>query len=107
MRFSAVEAWAALDSTEITHALAEATLNGFEGSGVRDVTAEVEFTFNLHGLAEQCPLCIELAGRRFRRAEARGVIPRYVRCQCGWLPVWALHAAWQNATRRVAIPAYY
>ena len=73
--------------TETTKAHAEGSLNGFLGMRFERVTAEVEWTLNVHGDAEPCPQCVALAGQIFTIESARGRIPLHPNCQCGWLPV--------------------
>ncbi len=73
--------------TETTTMHAQATLNALASFGFQQVTAEVEFTLNVHGNAEPCPVCIALSGLKFKIREARGIIPVHPSCQCGWVPV--------------------
>jgi hypothetical protein len=73
--------------TEITNATAEATLNSFERLGIKQVQALVEFSLNVNGSAQPCPLCEVQAGQVRTVSQARGVIPVHANCQCGWVPV--------------------
>lgn len=69
--------------TEIIRVHAEATLNGLEALGATMVTPLVEFAT----AADPCPICEDLAGRVYKIADARGLIPLHPKCRCAWLPV--------------------
>jgi len=72
--------------TEVTRASALGSIDAYGDLGIAEVQALVEFTLNVHGDAEPCPICIDLQGKTFRLEEARGIIPVHPNCQCGWLP---------------------
>lgn len=72
-----------LVETEITRDHAEGQLDAMEELDIEEVSASVEWATT----DAPCDLCAPLDGIVLKISEARGMIPRHVRCKCGWLPL--------------------
>lgn len=71
-----------LARTEVIATHADATLNGLQEAGAREVEPEVEFSSSRDSAV--CPRCAALEGKRFSVDEARGIIPVHPSCRCNW-----------------------
>jgi SPP1 gp7 family putative phage head morphogenesis protein len=69
---------------EIIHAHAEGQLDAFDILGIKEVGVYAEWV--TAGDDRVCPLCQPLDGVIFTVEEARGLIPRHLRCRCSWVP---------------------
>ena len=65
--------------TEVNRSVNEGYLDSLEGTRYEEV--------ELSSAADACTLCLDLAGRKFKRAEARGVLPVHPNCRCHWIVV--------------------
>lgn len=71
-----------LARTEIISAHAEGQLDSFEELGIEQLGILAEFSTARDEAV--CPICLELEGRVYTIAEARGVIPVHPNCRCAW-----------------------
>lgn len=74
-----------------SRAYAEGQLEALEQLGVAEVGVEVEWLVSglgstKAGYPSPCPQCAPMAGKVFKIAEARGLIPLHPRCKCAWAP---------------------
>jgi len=73
-----------LARTEVINTYNDAALNRYQETGVDRVKAEVEGV--TAGDARVCSECASLQGSMYSIEEARGMLPRHVRCRCTWVP---------------------
>jgi SPP1 gp7 family putative phage head morphogenesis protein len=71
--------------TEIIYAHAEGQLDAFEDLGIKETSAEVEWSTANDG--KVCEDCDDMEGQVFTIEEARGQIPLHTNCRCCWQPV--------------------
>ena len=65
--------------TEVNRSVNEGYLDSLEGTRYEEV--------ELSSAGDACPACLDLAGQKFTRAEARGVLPIHPNCRCHWIVV--------------------
>jgi len=65
--------------TEVNRSVNEGYLDSLEGTRYEEV--------EISSAGDACPVCLDLAGRKFRRSEARGMLPLHPNCRCHWIVV--------------------
>lgn len=65
--------------TEVSRSVNEGYLDSLEGTRYEEV--------EISSAGDACSECLDLAGQRFTRAEARGVLPKHPNCRCHWIVV--------------------
>lgn len=65
--------------TEANRSVNEGYLESLEGTRYEEV--------ELSSAADACSLCLDLAGRKYKRSEASGVLPIHPNCRCHWIVV--------------------
>ena len=65
--------------TEVNRSVNEGYLDSLEGTRYEEV--------ELSSAGDACPECLDLAGQKFTRAEARGRLPVHPNCRCHWIVV--------------------
>jgi len=65
--------------TEVNRSVNEGYLDSLEGTRYEEV--------ELSSAADACPLCLDLAGQKFKRSEASGHLPVHPACRCHWIVV--------------------
>lgn len=65
--------------TEVSRGVNEGYLDSLEGSRYEEV--------ELSSAADACAHCLSLAGQKFKRSEARGMLPLHPNCRCHWIVV--------------------
>lgn len=65
--------------TEVSRSVNEGYLESLEGTRYEEV--------ELSSAADCCPECLDLAGQKFKRSEARGMLPVHPNCRCHWIVV--------------------
>ncbi|MBA7608783.1 hypothetical protein ES703_15965 [subsurface metagenome] len=65
--------------TEASRSVNEGYLDSLEGTRYEEV--------ELSMAADACHACLDLAGRKFKRSEARGMLPIHPNCRCHWIVV--------------------
>ena len=65
--------------TEVNRSANEGYLESLEGTRYEEV--------ELSSAADACSLCLDLAGRKYTRSEASGVLPVHPNCRCHWIVV--------------------
>lgn len=73
-----------LARTEVIHAYAEGSLDGYEALGIEELEVDVEWS--TAGDDRVCPMCAAMSNTVMKLSEARGLIPRHPNCRCAWLP---------------------
>ncbi|GAH67459.1 unnamed protein product, partial [marine sediment metagenome] len=65
--------------TEVSRSVNEGYLDSLEGTRYEEV--------EISSAADACPECLDLAGQKFKRSEARGRLPVHPNCRCHWIVV--------------------
>jgi len=65
--------------TEISRSVNEGYLDSLEGTRYEEV--------EISSAGDACPECLDLAGIKFKRSEARGRLPVHPNCRCHWIVV--------------------
>ena len=65
--------------TEVSRSMNEGYLDSLEGTRYEEV--------EISSAGDACTLCLDLAGIKFKRAEARGRLPVHPNCRCHWIVV--------------------
>jgi hypothetical protein len=65
--------------TEVNRSVNEGYLDSLEGTRYEEV--------EISSAADACHLCLDMAGIRYKRAEARGRLPVHPDCRCHWIVV--------------------
>jgi len=65
--------------TEVNRSVNEGYLDSLEGSRYEEV--------EISSAGDACSECLDLAGQKFTRAEARGVLPKHPNCRCHWIVI--------------------
>jgi len=73
--------------TETNRAHNEAGLNRYEDMGDRIDGVSVVAEHTTAGDSRVCPICLGLAGKRYKLKEARGRIPVHPNCRCTFVPI--------------------
>lgn len=68
-----------ISSTEADRSVNEGYLDSLEGTGYEEV--EISSAF------DACEECLAMAGDKYTRDEARGLLPKHPRCRCHWIVV--------------------
>ena len=68
-----------ISRTEVNRSVNEGYLDSLEGTRYEEV--------EISSAADACPECLDLAGQKFTRAEARGRLPVHPDCRCHWIVV--------------------
>ena len=65
--------------TEVNRSVNEGYLDSLEGTRYEEV--------EISSAGDACTLCLDLAGIKFKRSEARGRLPVHPNCRCHWIVV--------------------
>ncbi|MBA7547281.1 hypothetical protein ES705_39690 [subsurface metagenome] len=65
--------------TEVNRSVNEGYLDSLEGTRYEEV--------EISSAGDACTLCLDLAGIKFKRSEARGKLPVHPNCRCHWIVV--------------------
>jgi len=65
--------------TEVNRSVNEGYLDSLEGTRYEEV--------EISSAGDACSLCLDLAGIKFKRSEARGRLPVHPNCRCHWIVV--------------------
>ncbi|MBA7545480.1 hypothetical protein ES705_37849 [subsurface metagenome] len=68
-----------ISRSEVNRAVNEGYLDSLEGTRYEEV--------EISSAADACSECLDLAGQKFTRAEARGRLPVHPDCRCHWIVV--------------------
>ena len=68
-----------ISRTEVNRSVNEGYLDSLEGTRYEEV--------EISSAGDACHLCLDMAGIRYKRAEARGRLPAHPDCRCHWIVV--------------------
>jgi len=83
--------------TEVSRSANEGYLDSLEGTRYEEV--------ELSMAADACHACLDLAGRKFKRSEARGMLPIHPNCRCHWIVVIPKKRKKPRAPEKPRVPA--